>query len=671
MEKGIFASAFIRSVAMLCPKLAFCYIVCNIIMIPAALAQLIPCDGTHYLFLVPSNNPNTSMMYRVSTNAITGAPNYELINPNMGRRITAAGYSVWQQQIYALDYNTKELLKIDAKGNVIAYPVPIYLDTLYDYFAGEVTPSGGNLLVVGRDKKTSKDLTMFSIRLYENNHIAGRVSILSDFATNLEDLAFDPFRGVLYGYDAKTNKITWVDGFSGKVNDYFSRAMQGVSTFGSLFFDRLGFLHAYGATSGSEESAFFDVNKLHGELQKTTSGGPSGLYSDGCGCPYTVQSFKQVTPAQVLPCTEFTVTYDIVNHAGTAYSYVSLEDTFPSGFMITNIIKMPITGMISSGIGSNVLSVQSFDLLLDTNRVIITVEAPNDIQPGTYASQAVLKELPLALGGKIYSDDPQTLRLQDSTSIEVIGNYNLKNVIHQRPLCNEKGIALETDLKNVIFKWGTGDTNAKMIATTPGWYTFTITSDCNIFTDSLYIDAIPEPLQIKLIPVTPVELGDLLNLSPKVNTHRSLQYAWQASDGAAIDCSTCATLTATPLQNTTYTLTATDAFGCQARDSVAVEVIPVRHIFAPTAFSPNNDGVNDIFYLQGKINTRIIYLRIFDRWGNQVFQVQNGILNDPNFGWNGSVQSKFVPSQSFVYLAEIEFPDGVKKQISGEVALLR
>ncbi|MBK7872809.1 MAG: gliding motility-associated C-terminal domain-containing protein [Saprospiraceae bacterium] len=97
----------------------------------------------------------------------------------------------------------------------------------------------------------------------------------------------------------------------------------------------------------------------------------------------------------------------------------------------------------------------------------------------------------------------------------------------------------------------------------------------------------------------------------------------------------------------------------------------MREVFAPSAFSPNNDGVNDIFYLQGKGDAKVIYLRIFDRWGNQVFQIQNGRLNDQSQGWNGIVNEKIVPSQSFIYIAEIEFLDGTRKRLSGEISLIK
>ncbi|MFN7118545.1 MAG: T9SS type B sorting domain-containing protein, partial [Saprospiraceae bacterium] len=634
-------------------------------------AQSVPCDGAYYLFLTPHSNARTSAMYRVTTDPVSKVPQFQLINADLGHRVTAAGYSVWQERIYALDYHTKQVLRIDGNGQVEAFQVPLYLDTANVFTAGEVSPGGGNLLVIGWDKNAKRDQTLFSIRLYQDNFLAGRVSILSDFAATHEDVAFDPVRGTFYGYNLQGNKLTWINSFSGQVTDYFSRNMEGVTTLGSLFFDRAGQLHAYGSSGGSEERTFFDIDKLQGRAQAIAEG-PLGRFSDGCTCPYTVRNLKTVQPQQILPCTEITVTYNIINHAGTAYSYISVKDTFPEGFVITKIVKAPQTAIIKSGVGSNILALEGIDMILDTNRVIITLEATENILPGKYASQAVLGELPTAFGKKILSDDPTTSAHLDASVIEIIGEQNRGQLIRQRFTCDGQGVILETDVPNATYLWSTGDASASTLATQPGWYAVTINADCGNFIDSIYLDSIPAPLNVILPPLITIELGTSLNnITPIINSNRPITYQWQATDGSTVDCPDCPTLSAQPAQNTIYTLTITDASGCQSTDSMRVEVLPVRQIYAPTAFSPNGDGVNDIFYLQGKYAAKIIYFRIFDRWGNQIFQVQNGVLNDPDFGWNGQVAGQQINAQAYLYMAEIEFADGIKQRLSGEVSLIK
>ncbi len=634
-------------------------------------AQSIPCDGAYYLFLTPHGAAQTCSMYRVTSDPDSGLPQFELINADLGRRVTAAGYSVWQQRIYALDYYTHQVLRIDGAGKIEAFSVPLYLDTTHLFMAGEVSPNGGNLLVMGWDKALKRDKTLFSIRLYSDNFIAGRVSVLSDFATTHEDVAFDPLRGTFYGYNLQGNKLTWINSFSGQVTDYFSRNMNGVSTLGSLFFDRAGQLHAYGSSGGSEEKTFYNIDKLQGKAEDITAG-PVGRFSDGCACPYTIRHFKTIQPQQALPCSEITVTYHIINHAGTAYSYISVKDTFPEGFIIKNIIKAPVTAIVKSGIGSSILALEGIDMLLDTNKIIITLETTENIEPGNYASQAVMGELPAAFGGKILSDDPTTSKLLDASSIEIIGKHNIGQLVQQRPTCDGKGVQLEVNVPDATYQWSTGDTGNSTLVTQAGWYAVTITANCNYFIDSIYLDSIPLPLSVTLPPIITIELGERIqNIKPILNSTRAVTYQWREMDGSALECPACMNLSAQPTQNTVFTVTVTDANGCESTDSMQVEVLPVRQIYAPTAFSPNGDGRNDVFYLQDKYAAKIIYLRIFDRWGNQIFQVQNGVLNDPNFGWNGQVVGQQINAQTYLYVAEIEFADGIKQRLSGEVLMLK
>ena len=110
----------------------------------------------------------------------------------------------------------------------------------------------------------------------------------------------------------------------------------------------------------------------------------------------------------------------------------------------------------------------------------------------------------------------------------------------------------------------------------------------------------------------------------------------------------------------------TDANGCSSTKSVIVNVIPPESVWAPTAFTPNNDQVNDIFKIHpiGIINKYV--LKIFDRWGEMVFT-----SNDQNDGWDGTYQSVKLNVGVYIYYYYIEFIDGVVIENSGDVTLLK
>ncbi|MCZ4408628.1 choice-of-anchor L domain-containing protein [Cryomorphaceae bacterium 1068] len=120
------------------------------------------------------------------------------------------------------------------------------------------------------------------------------------------------------------------------------------------------------------------------------------------------------------------------------------------------------------------------------------------------------------------------------------------------------------------------------------------------------------------------------------------------------------------LDSYTVILTATDIQGCQ--DTAYLVTDPPTEIFIPTAFSPNGDGINDLFGVYGE-NITEFDMWIFDRWGEEVFY-----SNDPDVKWNGSNRNgEFYPgSTTFNYLIEYkgESEDDATK-ITGLVHLVR
>lgn len=100
--------------------------------------------------------------------------------------------------------------------------------------------------------------------------------------------------------------------------------------------------------------------------------------------------------------------------------------------------------------------------------------------------------------------------------------------------------------------------------------------------------------------------------------------------------------------------------GC---DSLVYLHLDYYHIFIPNSFSPNNDGVNDFFKVYGGDDLiGIPTLTIFDRWGNQIY-------NGPQ--WDGTHQSTFLNPGVFIYVAKVKMDDGLERQFSGSVTLLR
>lgn len=631
--------------------------------------ESIPCDGVSYLFTTIEDTGN-SAMYRVSFDQNTGRPALELVNADIGHRVAASGYSVADQYIYALDERTFELLRIDATGSVTIRGVPRGLDRELRYSAGAMSPDGSRFYVIGA--AAGEDTQLFSIRVNQPVPATLQTSVLQEFRAALEDLAFDPLRGTFYGFDRTNKKLVSVDWSSGLYSEYSFESMSGVGVLGSLFFDRSGNLYGFGKPSGSGESFFFSIDKLTGRAQRL-AGGPEGETSDGCGCPYTIRSRKRAIPHRVAPCTEMTISYEIINHAGLSYSYSNFTDTLPDGFTIQEVLRAPLGARIDSGPGSNILHLSNFDLLLDTNRIVIRVAVGETVAPGTYSSRSALSDFPAGLGEIIYSDDPLTATALDPTVVEVIDREDPELQPGIRPACDGSGVEISVDLADARYRWSTGDTTRNTFVTAPGDYEVTVTTGCDTYTESVRIESIPEALTLELTDPPPLEPGRTVILQPQITPPEGLTFQWSSSaPEPQLSCLDCPAPVARPVVSTTYYLTVADARGCTAADSLFVEVLPAEKIFAPNAFSPDGDGNNDRFFLQGLAGTaRIRSLRVFDRWGNLLFESTEGELNDYTHGWDGTSRGQNLPHGVYLWTAQLELPDGTRRPLSGDVLLVR
>ena len=78
-------------------------------------------------------------------------------------------------------------------------------------------------------------------------------------------------------------------------------------------------------------------------------------------------------------------------------------------------------------------------------------------------------------------------------------------------------------------------------------------------------------------------------------------------------------------------------------DTVFIIVNDIE-IFIPTAFTPNGDGMNDVFHVIDKNIEELIYLRVFNRWGQLLFETDN-----LNLSWDGTYKSKAQEMDIYIY----------------------
>lgn len=221
--------------------------------------------------------------------------------------------------------------------------------------------------------------------------------------------------------------------------------------------------------------------------------------------------------------------------------------------------------------------------------------------------------------------------------------------------------------------WNTGEKNTTdLLQLSAGTYTVTLTdADGCTIENSAIIEEIPLPfIEAQVTPISCYAKEDgEINISisgrlPPYETH------WQ--DNEQLN---------TPFRNNlppgAYTALIKDNVGCTYDTSF---VVPARTfdrdcgIYIPNAFSPNGDGVNDIFFVAGSEQGRSIEsINIFDRWGELVFSMEDycTTIGDQSCGWDGHFNGQRVPSGVYVYVIKVQV-EGVSVPVwySGELALV-
>lgn len=187
-------------------------------------------------------------------------------------------------------------------------------------------------------------------------------------------------------------------------------------------------------------------------------------------------------------------------------------------------------------------------------------------------------------------------------------------------------------------------------------------------------DAERVPFKVTLTPPmsSTVRPATALRLQPMVTG--GIVKKWEWTPGYGLSCTDCEQ----PVLNRSgssiqYMLKVTNEFYCTDTTAFDSRTYINKRLQMPTAFSPNNDGVNDMFYVIGSQDIAIVKdFIIFDRWGTKLFEVHDVPANDRRFGWDGNVRG--APSsggQTYVYFVTIKLKDDTVEMFKNTVVILR
>jgi gliding motility-associated-like protein len=156
--------------------------------------------------------------------------------------------------------------------------------------------------------------------------------------------------------------------------------------------------------------------------------------------------------------------------------------------------------------------------------------------------------------------------------------------------------------------------------------------------------------------------GSSINLSVQGGN----TYEWQP----CYNLNTCteAVVTALVDSNITYTITATDLNACKDTAQISLKKLPDENkVYIPTAFTPNNDGLNDKFGVKSDMPLSDFHLNIYNRWGKVIFS-----SNNQNKKWDGLLNSITLPSGVYVWLLTYKNAQGcLNRKLHGTIVLMR
>ncbi len=189
-------------------------------------------------------------------------------------------------------------------------------------------------------------------------------------------------------------------------------------------------------------------------------------------------------------------------------------------------------------------------------------------------------------------------------------------------------------------------------------------------TDTLELEVTePDSLIAVLLPQdTSIEFGESVTLA--ITANAPVAYEWVPD--TTLSCLDCADPIATPDLSTVYEVIVTDSNGCEVMLEAIVTVFQQRRAYVANLFTPNGDGANDLFLVQGGRGVQMVKtFRVFDRWGELVHEAANVAPNDVAGAWDGRFKGKQMNSGVFVWYAEIEYTDGYVETLRGDVTLVR
>jgi len=596
----------------------------------------------------------------------------DMINLNTyeGFSLNGIAYNRRDNYIYGViiqpDY---QLIRIDGDYQLeILKPLP--LPTNLSFVSGDITPDGRFLVMLGfgtTEKYNILALIDLTSPDYETKLYKTRSS--SNTQILCADVAFHPTTNVLYGFDHSEGRLITIDLESKTIdNRTFPKLSDLQGNVPSLFFDTKGNLYGVGAKSNTPTNRyFFKMNPNTGRAILLEHLGIE-TFQDACSCPVQVGLLNRVSQRTGFSCTTLTFEVTLINKTNRALHGLSLENQFPEAVTIQEVSNLTFQGILQYQ--DNHLTIRNLILPIGDYKFTIKVVLDTPTTTQALQNQVVLSGESLKqLFGKeeLLSDDPETLVFNDPTLFSL---EHLKVAFEKTKLfiCEGKSLTIQPIVEGdwLTYQWNTGSSARAIIVNQPGRYEVEVSTGCETASGS--IDVLYETITMTLGDDVEAEVGEQLEIKPIIDAASGISnYHW-ISNSTMDFCINCPTLKVALEEGTNFSLTIETETGCLTKDEIQITLTGFS-LYAPNAFSPNGDNLNDHFYLQSPKTYIVQQFQVFDRWGNQLVERMNTTTNQPELGWNGKHRDGNLIPGVYVWKATVINKAGKPISKQGEVNL--
>lgn len=290
---------------------------------------------------------------------------------------------------------------------------------------------------------------------------------------------------------------------------------------------------------------------------------------------------------------------------------------------------------------------------LNTNQVVATTRSTT-IRPTTSATYHVRVAL-----GDCYSDDTVSYRTVDPPA--AYAGLDTTICFGEKAFLHASGGAFYT--------WQPASTvTSPRNATTVAW-----PEDTTIYivtvTDTLGCPkAVPDSIIVNVVPPVPAFAGNdtiIIKGQPfQLNASGGDVYHWSPPDG--LNRTDIPNPVTTYNNDITYYLQVFSGEGCVGEDNIRIRFMNGPDIYVPNAFTPNGDGINDVFRPLPVGITKLELFRIYNRWGEEVFRT-----NEYLRGWDGKVRGRTADAGTYVWIVQGTNTAGEMMEKRGTVTLIR